>query len=186
MLADTQNIAVRVFEPSHLGTAGRGPDSLLVLIWQTVTLKVHSFFPQAGNQFLNIVDFPPKDCELLWLEFRDFGCSDHNPIAIQNQGECIFADEPKPQNSFIKRSRFPDVSGGNKSHDSLGTQHECHLGSQLITGERDISTHEDNLHQLECKRKVVDKVWGVGFDLDKAYQVALELSKMPCVKPGKN
>jgi hypothetical protein len=122
-----QNIAVRIFEPSHLVATGSRPNPQLVLFQEAESLEVNPSVVECSHHFLNARNLPSQNRERCRFEFRSFRDPDHDPICIQYQSKPVIFDEAKSQHSLVKGPCLSRVSGGNEGNDIDCTQHSVFL-----------------------------------------------------------
>src|SRR5260370_37002476 len=116
MLRNTQQIAIRVFEPGNFCAAGCAPNSKIVLLHESVLLKDNTFFLETRDNFFNARDLPSEDCEWMRLEFRSRCYTQHDSVGVKDHGKLIFSDQTETLCLLIKLLCLLGVPGGNEGH----------------------------------------------------------------------
>jgi hypothetical protein len=92
-LRDTQCVAIRVFEPRHLGAARRFPDTKLILLHPWIAFDINVSFLKVLRSLDDVRYLPTQDGVICHCHFMDSGNPQHRPGDIERQRKLILAYE---------------------------------------------------------------------------------------------
>src|SRR5260370_21847591 len=158
MLRNTQQIAIRVFEPGNFCAAGCAPNSEIVLLHEAIFFKDDTFFLETGDNFLNTRDLPSQNRKWMGLELRGRCYPPHDSVGVKDHGKLIFAEQAKTQRLLIKLLCLLSVPGGNEGHYAFRAQHGPH-GTPLLYNQQ----FDTSLRRTLCSRQKLESLGAAAY-----------------------
>src|SRR2546422_7875993 len=106
MLADGEDVSVRVFEPGDLVAAGRSPDAAFLVLDEGIFFEHNSALCEQVDDAFDIGDFPAEDGAPQRSEVRNLRNADLVAADFHHQRKLIEAYELAAEGTFIEGPRL--------------------------------------------------------------------------------
>src|SRR5690242_16390765 len=115
VLADREDVAVGILEPSDSAAVGSGPDAEGLVLGEGIFFRSGAAVAKPAGDRLDVFDLPAEDGALQRREIGDFDDANHVAADAHDQGEFIEADELESELAFVKGAGFVVVLGGDEA-----------------------------------------------------------------------
>src|ERR1700689_641629 len=97
MLGHGKNVAIRIFEPGHLGSARSDPDAEIVLLEETEDFEYHARCLEFQHGRADVLYVPTEHGVWGWFYFLGERDAKMRAAAVEDQGEIVLGQQWQSQ-----------------------------------------------------------------------------------------